>query len=388
MIAYPNLTRDALEAFERRVFREDRPTPDVVRAGCLGILNMALATNAWLNNWTPLQNAAGALLERWSPLLTTTDRWLLKLVIAITRRHQGDDVAVALLGHEGMEELPDDVKRRVAAQLIQQSHDSDKMEDVSVRNLANQYLHSVPASARTLAHQHLRGALARLRRLRASSGIDQPTQEHEFDACVQEQIAIASALRQLDLQGVPCLGELSFQISELFLLASMSASKAHFAQAERLHDEYREALNEDGGKFVDLARARACVRIGTDVEWANDRLRALSFDPASPAAHLQRSAHRLLAWLLRTQGDQAEADVVVDRLLTLPLTPGDDGAVFRLLADVDRWTASGATPAEESALIDRMQALCTSHEMMGFGRCVASGTARERLMRFQRYFPY
>ncbi len=390
--AYPDLARQAMLAFERRFVAGGIPTPAGIRDATTSVLDIVLESRHWLANWPPVRATARSMLERWDAHLAVVDRRMLQLVDAITRRHEGEDVAVRLFDESELAEIPVRLQLGIAAQFVQQSMDSDDMDLETARAIPLQVLNAVPTLAHEVPHFRIRGALARSTRMLALLTDDERQRADRLEQARTEQWAIVDRVRQMAQHNEGLLGELSYQISELYLLASFQPEQETTRQLHELLALEQEIGFQHGAfpaAFIALSRARCQLILEPAHHDARSVCRHLGTSQgAAPELHVQASA---LRWLARSQlavGESDEARSTVALLEQVVRRAGGRADVFLLLADIERLLLGGHGDVTEDALHDRLLQLDRLSRLWGFGRCIRALEPRKALEFISRYFPY
>jgi hypothetical protein len=253
-------------------------------------------------------------------------------------------------------------------------------------------LEKTPRSAHTLPYLRLGGALARCSRLQATASDSADDFQIRVKAAAQAQQQIVRAIQDLMHDQPDAGGDLSFQFSELYLLASLLVDRP----AARSLREAADSVRLQSGvpfswapqAFIDLSRTRCCIIEGVELEAAQATLSRISMAHHAPELHVQASALRWLHRLNLITANAAGADAALNELGLLTKHSGERCAVFHLLAKVDLWVERGANDGEVSHLHGWLQQLIRERRAMGFGRFLANLGPRGALMRMRERFPY
>lgn len=320
-LAFPRLT-EALGASSTGASRSMRTA---------AFYRLALAERAAMVDWTPVANAALALLDAWAGELDATDTHLLRFAYAVAHRHQGGRATLDLPDEAWLLAQPSPLRQRHVAQVVQHAADTGSPSAEAARALA---LRHVPADQADRFPEHLEilGALARLD---AVTGC--------FEAALGRQLELARAFLARNR-----VGSMTFQLAEAFRLAGALGDGAAFdavvglvAAAERAGD-----LDAHAGRvYVELAWGRAEVLLGRDA--GLDRLEQLSARPGVPA-HVVASA---LRWCLAAQRcDPASIRVRLDALTRRNDRAARHGARAQLLIALDEATLAGEVGDAKAAI--------------------------------------
>ena len=394
-VAFPDLERRAMDAFERRYVQSaEALDAQGLRAACLGILNMVVSPNPATRAWDPIRKAVSALRKRYERRLSDLDQWYLEFADAISARHEGHDVPLRLPSEAQLtREIPARERTLVVAHLLQQSHDSDKMSLAGALPLAN-LLMSV-GSHQELGDYRLQGAHARLLRLMALAGPESQW-ESGLIQCFEAQCKIAEGIIQLGVNDPEALRDASFQVGEMYVFGSFQEpdrARAVLRETDDLRARIEHMLDEVGLAFwpfslgfMDLPRARCAIVAGVDDEAVSRRLAQLGLTPdGAPEFHVRASA---LRWLRRARGADAALRGTALHALSRCVEQKASTAVFALLTRIDDWHAEGGPEVGLGPLHADLTALAEVPNLMGFGRCVKERSPRVALDMMRRYFPY
>ena len=393
-LAYPDLIPRAISALLSRT-QTAIESGDNLASLADGVLDamegIVLDPNRGLSDWQPVASAFDRIEAMLHDAMSEDARRRVALYRAIVGRHRGLEMAVPLPTLEWLQTQPVPDRLGIAAQMLQQTHDTDSLSIADALDLGDALLRDEPASVHYLPHWRLRGAMARVRRYAACLLAHAPAREQEaLETVLAEQESILAGLQRAIRRRQAAPIELSFQLSECFLLASFLSPPAGLSAFERAETRWRAIaahITLDQGAYVSLARARCAVVHGIRAPGVAEDLAALA-NASGLASHVQCSARRWLARWHDDRGQTQEAESHRGALRARCHPASGFLRAFVLLADLDLAArTSGALDAPAAAThLAAITALRNSAQLVGFGRVLAATQAP--LTVFRERFPY
>jgi hypothetical protein len=292
------------------------------------LFDLALSADSRLPHWESVAHTA-AMALKWNALDSSARRRL-ETAGTIAQRHMANRGSLEIPPPDWLATIPRERRVALVAHVLQQSADTGNPDpDASLafaRNQLGDDFPPRPAALQEFYAPELRavGALARL---------------FAVTGRIDEAIVLQARLAELFF-GLRHYADVSFPLSEALRLAGVTSSRDVFRRCSELRERLAVigGLDETSAGFVDLAWARAAVRLDEEIDAAERVLRRLVFNARGHVPpHVQWAAARWLVALLRLLSRQREA--AEERLAIEVATGGDspsaDATIAGVLCDLD-----------------------------------------------------